>query len=157
MANFDPLFAKMMSLKSIPIRQTAPSRFPLFDLPEELLRHVVDQLSAIEDLLSISLVSKRLRDATLPILYGCINLTLTTAVQKNGKTIIDFLLDKPRLHEYIRKVTIRDPPSNIDHLKAKERLWNHDVNSELRRQRQEELPKFMRLSTHLVKLSHIRY
>ena len=147
-----------MSLKSISLRQTPPGRFPLFDLPEELLRYVVDQLCAVDDLLSVSLVSKRLRDAALPTLYGSINLTLTTAVQKNGETFLDFLLGKPNLHEYIQEVIIRDPPPTTDRPRGTEG-WAYYCNlcTELKRQRQQELAKFARLSILLPKLGNVRY
>ena len=100
---------KMLSLKSTAIYQTAPSKINLLDLPAELIGTILDQLPLLDDLLSASLVSKRLREETLSILFYSINLTFTTNFRRHGKTILDYLLANPSLSRHVREVNIRKP------------------------------------------------
>jgi hypothetical protein len=128
----------MLSLKSASTHQVVPSETFLLDLPYELLRSILDHIYNLDDLFSASLVSKGFRDAVLPILYGSINLTFTSKIQKNGETILDFLSNKPHLQKYVRQVVVREPP--------------------LRYEAQElEFLKFERLSMNLENLRELRY
>src|SRR5256885_2270958 len=97
----------MLSLKSQTNSQPSASRIGLLDLPPELLKSILDHIYTFDDLLSASLVSKGLRDMVLPILFGSINLTFSTRIQRQGDTIIDFLSQKPRLQNYVREIVIR--------------------------------------------------
>jgi hypothetical protein len=97
----------MLSLKSQTNSQPLASRIGLLDLAPELLKSILDHIYNFDDLLSASLVSKGLRDMVLPILFGSINLTCSTRIQRQGETIIDFLSKKPRLQKYVREMVIR--------------------------------------------------
>ena len=99
----------MLSLKSQTNSQPAASRIGLLDLPPELLKSILDHIHDFDDLLSASLVSKGLRDMILPILFGSINLTFSTRIQRQGETILDFLSKKPRLQKCVREMVI--PPT----------------------------------------------
>lgn len=97
----------------------------------------MDHIDSVDDLLLASLVSKGLRDAVLPILYSSVHLTFTTRIQRQGETILDFLLRSPHLLRHIRQVTVREPA--------------------LRHEAQEgELSKFELLSTKLENLRELR-
>jgi hypothetical protein len=100
----------MLSLKSASTSQVVTSRTSLLDLPHELLRSILDYIYSLDDLLSASLVSKRLRDAVLPIVYSSINVTFTTKIKRNGETILDFLSKKPHLQKHVREVVVREVP-----------------------------------------------
>ncbi len=99
----------MLSLKSVPISQ-ATSKINLLDLPAELIGSILNQLWLLEDLLSVSRVSKRLREETLPILFYSVNITSTS----NGKTIWDYLTEHPALCRYIRQIIIRSLVGNVE-------------------------------------------
>jgi hypothetical protein len=100
----------MLSLKSVSTSQVATVKSCLLDLPPEILKLILDHIRNFGDLLSASLVSKNLRGATLSILYRSIKLTFTTRIQRNGETILDFLLNKPHLQKHVRQVVIRELP-----------------------------------------------
>jgi len=97
----------MLSLKSQTNGQPAASRIGLLDLPPELLKSILDHIYDFDDLLSASLVSKGLRDMVLPILFGSINLTFSTRIQRQGETILDFFSKKPCLQKHVREMVIR--------------------------------------------------
>ena len=128
----------MLSLKSQTNSQPPASRIGLLDLPPELLKSILDHIYNFDDLLSASLVSKGLRDMVLPILFGSINLTFSTRVQRQGETIIDFLSKKPRLREYVREMVIRPTLAGFD-------------------RKPSELAKFKHLSLELENLCVVRY
>ena len=104
----------MLSLKSASTQPVAPGETLLLDLPQELLRSILDHIYSLDDLFSTSLVSKRFRDAVLPILYSSINLTFTDKIQRNGETILDFLSNNPHLHKHVRQLVMREPPSRYE-------------------------------------------
>lgn len=128
----------MLSLKSASTQPVAPGETLLLDLPQELLRSILDHIYSLDDLFSTSLVSKRFRDAVLPILYSSINLTFTDKIQRNGETILDFLSNNPHLHKHVRQLVMREPPSRYE-------------AQEL------EFLKFERLSMDLENLHGLRY
>jgi F-box domain len=127
----------MLSLKSTSTSQVATGKTRLVDLPSELIKSVLDHVCNLDDLLSASLVSKSLRDAILPILYGSINVTFTTRIKRNGETSLDFLSKRPHLQKHIREVIIRPALSNVDHDR-------------------QEFSKFRRLSPGLANLRCLR-
>lgn len=127
----------MLSLKSMSTCQVITYRICLLDLPHELLRSILDHIYHLDDLLSASLVSKALRGAVLPIVYSSINVTFTTKIQRNGETMLDFLLKKPHLQKHIREVVIRELPKRCE-------------AQEL------EILKFQRLSMQLENLRNLR-
>ena len=97
----------MLSLKSATAAHIAASKIGLLDLPPELPRWTLDYAYVLDDLLAASLVSKGLRGAMLPILYGSVNLTFTIKIRRNGETILDFLLRTSHLQKHIREICIR--------------------------------------------------
>ena len=99
----------MLSLKSATAAHTAVIKAGLLDLPPELLRCTFDHVYVLDDLLAASLVSKGLREAMLPILYGSVNLTFTMRIRRNCETRLDFLLKTSHLQKYVREICIRPP------------------------------------------------
>jgi hypothetical protein len=127
----------MLSLKSVSSGQVATVKSCLLDLPPELLKLILDHIRNFGDLLSASLVSKNLRGAALSILYRSINVTFTTRIQRDGETVLDFLLNKPHLLKHVRQIVMRELP--------------------LRYEAQEvEFSKFQRLSMDLENLRELR-
>lgn len=108
----------MLSLKSACTSQVATIKICLLDLPQELIKLILDHIRNFEDLLSASLVSKDLRCAAVTILYRSINVTFTTRIQRNNETILDFLLTKPHLQKHVRQVVIREPPLRYEALEV---------------------------------------
>jgi hypothetical protein len=127
----------MLSLKSASTSQMAASKMCLLDLPPEVLKSILDHICNFDDLLLASLVSKDLRNAVLPILYGSINVTFTTRIHRNGETILDFLSKNPHLQNHVREVIIREPLSGC-------------ATQEL------EFSKFRRMSMDLENLCELR-
>jgi hypothetical protein len=128
----------MLSLKSQTNSQPAASRIGLLDLPPELLKSILDHIYNVDDLLSASLVSQGLRDMVMPILFGSINLTFSTRIQRHGETILDFLSKKPRLRKYVREMVIRPTLAEFERQPS-------------------EFTKFEHLSLELENLCAIRY
>ena len=128
----------MLSLKSAITGQVASRKIGLLDLPPELLSWILDHVFRRDDLSRASVVSKRLREAALPILYGSLNLTFTTKIQAWGETILDFLLRNSHLQKHVRRITIQPSFPKLD------RKWP-------------EFSKFERLSPCLTNLRFLRY
>ena len=103
----------MLSLKSATIYQAPPSKINLLDLPAELIGAVLNQLQLLDDLISASLVSTRLREESLSILFYSINLSFTTTFRKHGNTILDYLLASPTLSKHVHDINIRSPVGGV--------------------------------------------
>ena len=114
----------MLSLKSATVCQAASTKINLLDLPAELIGTILTQLPFLDDLLPASLVSRRLREEALPILFHSINLTFTTNARKNGKTILDYFLENPRLCRHIREVIVRTPVAHTERQRTE--LWKFE-------------------------------